>query len=450
MALNKLQIKGEENKANEHYIETLVNTVHNNNFSIYYSKENSILKDKIDQLNLKFYLESEKYLSNKTSQVKSQDSLFIILFQQIGLYIEEIERLNALLFNRKDNATVIKDRIEESLNRQQEFETKELLIQTLKESNKKLEYQLCTLITNEDKLKLEIERLKRQNSFYKDKLKIYLLTKQNDTNNQYEESISKLNNDNEYYDSSISVLSKGINGCISNTNDTQCANTNAIATNPSVLNIKKFFVRKRNNSDQNTNNHNVNYNNKTTQQKKQSRIIKTVKENNEVKPNGTRWNSPLIGNKEDALRNYNHQLNNLFKMECFLKEMKQELFSSKENETQHGMNIGYFDSQDYSEINLKTEVISDIEDYEGGYYKNSTLANVNNKEIKLTKTIPKSNTKSNMNKANGQISAIGVNLHNWNNKRCKDKISYSNTNSKSKKTCKIISTSNGSTNTIFH
>lgn len=461
MALHKLQIKEKEkksnksntnanNQSNEHYIETLVNTVHNSKFNKYYSKENSNFKEKIDQLNLKFYLKSEKYLSNKTSQVKCQDSLFIILFQQIELYIEEIERLNAIISIRKDSPNSIKERIEEGINRQKEFETKEKLIQTLKESNKKLELQLCVLITNEDKLKSEIERLKRQNIFYKDKLQIYLLTKHIDYSN--EESVSKYsiskNTSMKNVNSSIKSLTKGMNDNNSNSNGN-------INNNPSVLNIKQYFVRKRNSSDQNTTSVNQQTNPIiTTQQKKQSKIIKTLKENKEVKRNGTRWNSPLIGNKDDKLRNYDPQLNNLFKVECFLKEIKQELFTIKGNEANEGMNIANFESQENSEVNLKTEVISDIEDYEGGYYKNTTLATVNNKEIKRTKEMPKkknnsnsnSNNNNNCNKANGQITVFGINLQNNNNKGKveKEKVIYSNTSSKHKKTNKIISNNNGS------
>ena len=72
---------------------------------LYYDK-NSSFKKKIDDLNLKFYLETEKYLNNckindHIRNQKLQANLFIILFQQINVFIEEIERLNKIIIDTK-------------------------------------------------------------------------------------------------------------------------------------------------------------------------------------------------------------------------------------------------------------------------------------------------------------------------------------------------------------
>ena len=78
----------------------ILDTINKNSLSIFYDSE-SEFKNKIDSLNLKFYLETEKYLCNQNKKVKTQTSLFIILFKQINIYIEEIQRLNLILLTKK-------------------------------------------------------------------------------------------------------------------------------------------------------------------------------------------------------------------------------------------------------------------------------------------------------------------------------------------------------------
>lgn len=97
--------------------------------------DNNEFKKQIDNdLNLKFYLETEKYLSSKVKDEKCQNALFVILFKQIGVYIAEIERLNVLLSDKKYNTKSIIDRIEDNKQHQKEFQIKENIIKILKES----------------------------------------------------------------------------------------------------------------------------------------------------------------------------------------------------------------------------------------------------------------------------------------------------------------------------
>ncbi len=70
------------------------------------------LKKKIDKLNFKFYIETDKFLNLKSEIDKSQDSLFIILFKQISLYIEEIDRLNLRLKEKEDNEKLLRNKTE--------------------------------------------------------------------------------------------------------------------------------------------------------------------------------------------------------------------------------------------------------------------------------------------------------------------------------------------------
>ena len=68
----------------------ILDTINNNSLNVFYPDSNNEFKKKIDSLNLEFYLETEKFLSNKNPSEKCQTSLFIILFKQINIYIEEI------------------------------------------------------------------------------------------------------------------------------------------------------------------------------------------------------------------------------------------------------------------------------------------------------------------------------------------------------------------------
>ena len=79
----------------------ILDNINSNSLNIFYPDSNCEFKKKIDSLNLKFYLETEKYLSNKNKSQRCQISLFIILFKQINIYIEEIERLNLIIIKGK-------------------------------------------------------------------------------------------------------------------------------------------------------------------------------------------------------------------------------------------------------------------------------------------------------------------------------------------------------------
>lgn len=84
---------------------SLVDNINLNGLNSYYSKEDSLFKRRIDKLNIKFYIETEKFMTNKQDIKECQDQLFFILFKQISLYLEEIERLNKLVLEKKDEKT---------------------------------------------------------------------------------------------------------------------------------------------------------------------------------------------------------------------------------------------------------------------------------------------------------------------------------------------------------
>ena len=148
----------------------ILDTIDFNSLNVFYQDSNSDFKKKIDSLNLEFYLETEKFLSNKNPSAKCQTSLFIILFKQINTYLEEIERLNLILMEERYNPIKIKERTDEYIKKKNEFITKENLIKALKESKSNLENKLLVAIINQNKLKKEIEILKKEKENYKSQI----------------------------------------------------------------------------------------------------------------------------------------------------------------------------------------------------------------------------------------------------------------------------------------
>ena len=135
-----------------------------NNLSSFYMKEdaNKFMK-KIDKLNLNFMILSDKYLKHQKEVEKVKDNLFINLFKQISLYVEEIERLNIKIKDKEGSSKSLKENSIKELNRE---------INQHKVTIKNLESKLNEKNQTEDRLKKEINSYKRQVSFYKDKLKL--------------------------------------------------------------------------------------------------------------------------------------------------------------------------------------------------------------------------------------------------------------------------------------
>ena len=175
----KSKEKNEKNN-NQHNIEEKMEEINfvktidemkQNVLNLYYDK-NSSFKQKIDNLNLKFYLETEKYLNNTKSNdnyrnQKLQANLFIILFQQINIFIEEIERLNKIILDSKFKKETIVQRTNELNEKKQNILIKDNLIQSLKKSNTNTEKKLLETLLHEDKLIKDNERLRKENETYK-------------------------------------------------------------------------------------------------------------------------------------------------------------------------------------------------------------------------------------------------------------------------------------------
>ena len=131
-------------KTKKHYnnseklLTELLDEINKNSLNEFYKSSNSIFKKTIDELNLKFYLETEKYLNNKINKEKTENLLFIILFKQINVYIEEIKRLNLYILKNKYQPQNVIKRTDNLIKYSKDFEIKEQIIKTLKLSKKNL------------------------------------------------------------------------------------------------------------------------------------------------------------------------------------------------------------------------------------------------------------------------------------------------------------------------
>ena len=174
-SLDKFNTSNNKNNQDEKMEEiNLIKTIDEmkqNTLDLYYDK-NSPFKKKIDNLNLKFYLETEKYLNNNKindhiRNQKLQANLFVILFQQINVFIEEIERLNKIILDHKFQKSTILQRTNELNEKKQNILIKDNLIQSLKKSNTNTEKKLLEALLHEDELIKDNERLRKENETYK-------------------------------------------------------------------------------------------------------------------------------------------------------------------------------------------------------------------------------------------------------------------------------------------
>ena len=177
-----------DNKKTTEAICNIIDLINDNNLNLIYKDDTNNFKRNIDQLNLKFYLETEKIMSSNPNSSKEENylfnsnKLFLILFKQINLYVKEIERLNSIIINSAKTTDTMKKRIEIFLRKQKDFETKEKIIQTLKNSVSSLEKKLSNVLLSENNLRQEIQKLQKEKNFYYEYYKSYISTLSNNNN----------------------------------------------------------------------------------------------------------------------------------------------------------------------------------------------------------------------------------------------------------------------------
>jgi hypothetical protein len=239
-------------------LSNIIDNINSNNLSYFYPKDESLFKKRIDMLNYKFYIETEKYLSNKNDMEKCQDQLFIILFKQISLYIEEVERLNFLLKEKMEDEKSFKEKLDESNKKEKEKAAAQLQISNLKNSLKTYEKKLEDKTKFEDKLRNENDSLHRQLKFYKEQLETNLnqyktknKKRNQDDYTQVNNTINftSINNTSILSDNNLRSTSKDSNP-ITNKNISNNSNTNnCTQSNTNITNQSQVTLNPINNSN---------------------------------------------------------------------------------------------------------------------------------------------------------------------------------------------------------
>ena len=143
----------DNNNSEDSFVE-LLNSIPLNNLNDYYDIETSAFKKRCDKLNLKFYWETES-LANQKEIPYPYNKLFIILFKEISLYIEEIERLNKQLRQKNKNEKYYQERIFEYSQKEKDNALVKQMLKNLERTNKILEKK-------EEKLKIELEKMQQK------------------------------------------------------------------------------------------------------------------------------------------------------------------------------------------------------------------------------------------------------------------------------------------------
>ena len=357
----------------------------------YYYDKNSAFKQKIDNLNLKFYLETEKYLNNNKKNdsnrnQKLQANLFIILFQQINVFIEEIERLNKIILENKYKKEQIMLRTNEINEKKNDILLKDNLIQSLKQSNTNTEKKLLETLLNEDKLMKDNQRLRKENETYKtltiafenelkNTMKKSGLTPQK---NKIARHVKTYSDYGVPFNSIINELS-GYNNAFSldekydtiNNEDKYTTNRNKI---PNKFNDKDVFMTKNNN-----NNNSINIERKlkssvSNKYGKYSKIGKsnTLTENNSIKDKKP-VNKPTHSNRIKSKQSQDNKIKLKKDIYNFSKIENKNLLHKKNNNSNLSSNFAY--NKNASIKRKKLDVI--IKKKNNAINIDSTLNNIN-------------------------------------------------------------------------
>ena len=269
-------------------LSNIIDAINENNLNDFYEDDSSNFKRNIDQLNLKFYLETEKIIkssNNNNEFIFNSNKLFLILFKQINLYISEIERLNVIILDSKRDPHSISKKLSVMNKQKSDFEVKEQIIKTLKFSISSLEKQLANVLNSENLLRQENKKLQEEKKFYLD---FYIKYNNKENKNSIKENIK----DNSNY--KIMINNRYNNIKLNNSNSNSKCKNKIHTTN------NYFFKYKTNNSINNnlivTNSYN-NSSKKSEKKKLESNRNNNSNSNNKInnnKENGSNKKNDII------------------------------------------------------------------------------------------------------------------------------------------------------------
>jgi hypothetical protein len=413
----KKSISIDENKEeiSHELLSKILDTINSNSLNIFYPDSNNDFKKQIDSLNLKFYLETEKYLANKNKYEKCQTSLFIILFKQINVYIKEIERLNLIIVNKKFDPQHIMERTDEIIKKQNELLIKEELIKTLKESNSNIESKYLESKINENKLKKEIQALKKENYIIKKEilLKPKLTYNKKKINKAYlkkeiSENILQKSTRSNFHSSTIkdliydgaelySSIGKHNNFSYKNENGAYLKKRNSSDNKKIILNNSFVKLNKINGADFNANKGRKLLLQKYQKRKDKANILNISNNNAGNNTNRNMLKKNIVNSSRSNC--LNNKVTISFRLNNKVDNNNYNINNYKVNYSQ-GKNTPDSKSSnlDYSTIKpIKTEyIISDLEEYKKGFIYENNMDNKKNKEkqdIKVTFCYSKSRDK---------------------------------------------------------
>ena len=275
---NKVNINTQNENQNENEninpnetLSNIIDVINENNLNQFYEDDNNNFKRNIDQLNLKFYLETEKIIkssNNNNSIYFNCNKLFLILFKQISLYISEIERLNVIILDTKRDPHSISKKLAVINRQKSDFEIKEQIIKTLKFSVSSLEKQLSNVLKSENLLRQENKKLEEEKKFYldyyikhnnKDNIDIKISINNNRYNNI---NLNNNNNNNKINNSNNYLFKNNSNISNNNINTTNNYNLSSRKDDKSKNEKNKIINNKSNSNNKNNNNKNNSLNKK--------------------------------------------------------------------------------------------------------------------------------------------------------------------------------------------
>ena len=166
----------EENSSSNNNLSSLIKEINFNNLNEYYELQSSIFMKKIEKLNLKFYWTSEVLLADKNIQYP-YNKLFLILFKEISLYIDEIERLNKQLKLKNKNENYYTQKISQLTQKEKNNMANKQMLKNMQRN-----YNLLQK-TNE-KFKTNIEKLNKKLNYYTTTNKLNKNIVNNNSNNE--------------------------------------------------------------------------------------------------------------------------------------------------------------------------------------------------------------------------------------------------------------------------
>ena len=151
------QNNGGENITNLDEVSILIKEIPLNNLNDYYDIETNLFKKRIEKLNLKFYWIYDSVLGeeNTNNLLYPYNKLFLILFKEISLYIEEILRLNKQLNLKNKNEKYYIQKLNDYKLKEKDFLISKQVIKNLQRNIKSLE-------KNNEKLKNEIDKMNKK------------------------------------------------------------------------------------------------------------------------------------------------------------------------------------------------------------------------------------------------------------------------------------------------